>query len=57
MEKMAEYFGEIMAPLLVCLRMDRLSNRAQQATLNILLACFEPAHTYFKNPVRRSWLL
>ncbi|XP_045033598.1 importin subunit beta-like isoform X1 [Daphnia magna] len=48
-ERMAEYVGYIMAPLLASLRMDQLSNRAQQAILNMLMSCFEPAHAYFKN--------
>lgn len=50
---MAEYVGYIMAPLLASLRMDQLSNRAQPAILNMLMSCFEPAHAYFKNSVRR----
>ncbi|XP_057379448.1 importin subunit beta-like [Daphnia carinata] len=49
MDRMAEYVGNIMAPLLVSLRMAQLSNRAQQVILNILLWCFEPSHGYFEN--------
>ncbi|KAI9551522.1 hypothetical protein GHT06_021855 [Daphnia sinensis] len=49
MERMAEYVGNTMVPLLASLRMDQLSNRAPQAILSILLSCFESAHAYFEN--------